>query len=42
MNKLFAIALLITMLIEGISCSRSITPAQAANGHARCGRSVNW
>ncbi|HTB51341.1 MAG TPA: hypothetical protein VK718_01095 [Ferruginibacter sp.] len=38
MRKLFLIALVATMVFGFISCSRSITPYEAANGHARCGR----
>ncbi|HMG83562.1 MAG TPA: hypothetical protein VK559_11050 [Ferruginibacter sp.] len=42
MKKTLVIALLATLLIGAISCSRTLTASQAANGHARCGRSVNW
>ena len=36
MNKL--IVALVLLVLVGTSCSRSITPFQAANGKAKCGR----
>ncbi|HTC00884.1 MAG TPA: hypothetical protein VK705_09395 [Ferruginibacter sp.] len=40
MKKIFTLTLLVIILTECISCARSITPYEAANGHARCGRSL--
>ena len=40
MKKIFTLALLVIILSECISCARGITPYEAANGHARCGRYI--
>ena len=38
MKKLIVLAVLAVIVLS--SCSRSITPWEAANGKARCGRSL--
>lgn len=38
MKKVYAIAILLTIIIT--SCSRAISPYEAANGKAKCGRYI--
>gem|GEM_PF-6194295 len=37
MKKTLAITFLVIMIIGNISCTRSLTPSQAAQGRAHCG-----